>query len=147
MEEEINEQEYNYPQKTGNNDLLEQYDDYEEVPQDSISSIDTFVSLSNSAMDLVSQWKEAEILEKKMDTELQAYFAKLDNDITRLNINAPIVREQLEQINNKMDKMLDHLLAMDTDTDKQMEMKFRMLDSIDKYTDQISSLMAKILQS
>ena len=92
-------------------------------------------------------WKEAEILEKKMDTELQAYFAKLDNDITRLNINAPIVREQLEQINNKMDKMLDHLLAMDTDTDKQMEMKFRMLDSIDKYTDQISSLMAKILQS
>ena len=98
-------------------------------------------------MDLVSQWKEAEILEKRMDTELQAYFAKLDNDITRLNINAPIVREQLEQINNKMDKMLDHLLAMDTDTDKQMEMKFRMLDSIDKYTDQISSLMAKILQS
>ena len=98
-------------------------------------------------MDLVSQWKEAEILEKKMDTELQAYFAKLDNDITRLNINAPIVREQLEQINNKMDKMLDHLLAMDTDTDKHMEMKFRMLDSIDKYTDQISSLMAKILQS
>ncbi len=147
MEKEINEQEYNYPQKTGNNDLLEQYDNYEEVPQDSISSIDTFVSLSNSAMDLVSQWKEAEILEKKMDTELQAYFAKLDNDITRLNINAPIVREQLEQINNKMDKMLDHLLAMDTDTDKQMEMKFRMLDSIDKYTDQISSLMAKILQS
>ncbi len=147
MEKEINEQEYNYPQKTENNDLLEQYDNYEEVPQDSISSIDTFVSLSNSAMDLVSQWKEAEILEKKMDTELQAYFAKLDNDITRLNINAPIVREQLEQINNKMDKMLDHLLAMDTDTDKQMEMKFRMLDSIDKYTDQISSLMAKILQS
>ena len=147
MEKEINEQEYNYPQKTENNDLLEQYDNYEEVPQNSISSIDTFVSLSNSAMDLVSQWKEAEILEKKMDTELQAYFAKLDNDITRLNINAPIVREQLEQINNKMDKMLDHLLAMDTDTDKQMEMKFRMLDSIDKYTDQISSLMAKILQS
>ena len=147
MEKEINEQEYHYPQKTENNDLLEKYDNYEEVPQDSISSIDTFVSLSNSAMDLVSQWKEAEILEKKMDTELQAYFAKLDNDITRLNINAPIVREQLEQINNKMDKMLDHLLAMDTDTDKQMEMKFRMLDSIDKYTDQISSLMAKILQS
>ena len=147
MEEEINEQEYNYPQKTGNNDLLEQYDDYEEVPQDSISSIDTFVSLSNSAMDLVSQWKEAEILEKKMDTELQAYFAKLDNDITRLNINAPIVREQLEQINFFFFFFFDHLLAMDTDTDKQMEMKFRMLDSIDKYTDQISSLMAKILQS
>ena len=53
MEKEINEQEYHYPQKTENNDLLEQYDNYEEVPQDSISSIDTFVSLSNSAMDLV----------------------------------------------------------------------------------------------
>lgn len=44
-----------------------------------------------------------------------------------------------------MDKVLDKVLAMDANTEKEMDMKMKYMESLENFTDKIATMMVKLL--
>lgn len=81
----------------------------------------------------------------KMDVQFNAYVATLDAELERHKGNLPVVERQLNQINQMMDKVLDKVLSMDANTDKEMEMKMKYMETLQTFTDKIATMMIKLL--
>ena len=81
----------------------------------------------------------------KMDVQFNAYVATLDAELERHKGNLPVVERQLNQINQMMDKVLDKVLSMDANTDKEMDMKMKYMETLQTFTDKIATMMIKLL--
>jgi hypothetical protein len=55
------------------------------------------------------------------------------------------VEKQLDFVNDQMGKMLDHVLAMDAKTEKEIDLKMRLLETTENYLDKLSGMMLKLL--
>lgn len=80
-----------------------------------------------------------------MDVQFNAYVASLDAELERHKGNLPVVEKQLDKINQMMDKVLDKVLAMDANTEKEMDMKMKYMESLENFTDKIATMMVKLL--
>lgn len=80
-----------------------------------------------------------------LDVQFNTYCANLDFQLDKYKTSAPIVREQLNKINGMMDKILDTVLNLDTDDDQKLDFKLKLLDTLNNYSDKISTLMIKLL--
>lgn len=99
---------------------------------------DKIVSTVNSYVDLQRDMH-------KMDVQFNAYVATLDAELERHKGNLPVVERQLNQINQMMDKVLDKVLSMDANTDKEMDMKMKYMETLETFTDKIATMMIKLL--
>lgn len=99
---------------------------------------DKIVSTVNSYVDLQRDMH-------KMDVQFNAYVATLDAELERHKGNLPVVERQLNQINQMMDKVLDKVLSMDANTDKEMDMKMKYMETLQTFTDKIATMMIKLL--
>lgn len=99
---------------------------------------DKITSTVNSIVDLQRDMYQ-------MDIQFNAYVATLDAELERHKGNLPIVEKQLDKINQMMDKVLDKVLSMDANTEKEMDIKMKYMESLENFTDKIATMMIKLL--
>ena len=113
-----------------------------------VQTTECFNSLNELTGNLVSAANNYIDLQRdthKMDVQFNAYVATLDAELERHKGNLPVVERQLNQINQMMDKVLDKVLSMDANTDKEMDMKMKYMETLQTFTDKIATMMIKLL--
>lgn len=101
--------------------------------------------LGSKVVDITQSWTEMQVNMHKMDLQFNAFIAGLENNLERYKISAPIVNEQLNNIDRVMNRILDKVLEMDVKTKLDMDNKMRMMESLDTYIDKIATMMIKLL--
>lgn len=101
--------------------------------------------IANVVSDAALQWKQMDLQIAQMDKQLTAYLSTLAIDLEKYRERIPIVREQLNSISNRMDKILDKALLMDTTTDNEVAVKLKLMEMLDNYTDKLAAMMVKLL--
>lgn len=99
---------------------------------------DKITSTVNSVLDLQRDMH-------MMDVQFNAYVANLDAELERHKGNLPVVERQLNNMNQMMDKILDKVLSMEANTENEMEMKMRYMETLETFTDKIATMMIKLL--
>ena len=102
-------------------------------------------SIAGNICDTVTSWKTMDMKMHEMNVQLQAFIGKMDYELAKYRVNAPVVEKQLNFVNEQIAKILDAVLVMKADTEVEMQMKMRMLDSSEEYLDKLSSMMMKLL--
>lgn len=93
----------------------------------------------------VNTWVDLQRDIHLMDVQFNAYVATLDNNLEKYRISAPIVQAQLDNLNKMMDRILDKVLGMDAESEKEMDFKMKLMESLDSYTDKLATMMVKLL--
>lgn len=93
----------------------------------------------------VNTWVDLQRDIHLMDVQFNAYVATLDNNLEKYKISAPIVQAQLDNLNKMMDRILDKVLGMDAELEKEMDFKMKLMESLDSYTDKLATMMVKLL--
>lgn len=101
--------------------------------------------IGNKVVAISQSWADMQLDMHKLDLQFDAYIAGLNNNLERYRISAPIVNEQLNNVDRVMNRILDKVLEMDVKTSLDMENKTRMMDSLDSYIDKIATMMIKLL--
>lgn len=101
--------------------------------------------IGNKVVAISQSWADMQLEMHKLDLQFDAYIAGLNNNLERYRISAPIVNEQLNNVDRVMNRILDKVLEMDVKTSLDMENKTRMMDSLDSYIDKIATMMIKLL--
>lgn len=106
----------------------------------------------NVANSVVSKLSDARTTLADIDKEIRlmsfqfdSYIANLEFQLQKYQTTAPIVREQLNNIDRKMDKILDCVLDINTDDERKLDYKIKLLETLDNYSDKLSLMMAKLL--
>ncbi len=81
----------------------------------------------------------------QLDTQLTAFVAILENDLSKYNKRADIVKEQLNNISKRMDKMLDVVLEMDTDDEKKLDFKLKLLETLNNHSGDLGNMVMRLL--
>ena len=93
----------------------------------------------------VTTWKEIDMQMRNMDLQFNAYIAGLEAELTRYQMRLPMIEKQLDNLNGQMTKVLDCVIAMGTETDNEIQMKLRLLQTVEKYMDNMSAFAMKLL--
>lgn len=109
--------------------------------------VEKVMQSTDNILSVARDIKQMNVAMHQMDVNFNSFVAQLEYNLQKFQGNAPIVREQLNHINNRMDRLMDKIMEMDPKTDREYDEKLRMLDSLDNYSDKISSLMIKLLES
>lgn len=102
-------------------------------------------SIADSASNIAQTWADLQRDMHQMDLQFGAYIANLEVSLQKYEISAPIVSGQLDKIQEKMNKILDNVLEKNATTDMEMQMKMRLMDSVDGYVDKLATMMIKLL--
>ena len=101
--------------------------------------------ISGKIMDSVTSWKEMDLQMHQMDIQFGLFLTKVDYELSKYRERMPVVEKQLDFVNSQMSKMLDHVLVMDAKTEKEIDLKMRLLESTENYLDKLSGMMLKLL--
>ena len=101
--------------------------------------------ISGKIMDSVTSWKEMDLQMHQMDIQFGLFLTKVDYELSKYRDRIPVVEKQLDFVNSQMSKMLDHVLVMDAKTEKEIDLKMRLLESTENYLDKLSGMMLKLL--
>ena len=93
----------------------------------------------------VTTWKEIDMQMRNMDLQFNAYIAGLEAELTRYQMRLPMIEKQLDNLNGQMTKVLDCVIAMGTETDNEIQMKLRLLQTVENYMDNMSAFAMKLL--
>lgn len=101
--------------------------------------------ITGKIMDSVNSWKEMDFQMHQMDIQFNLFLTKVDFELSKYKERVPVVEKQLDFVNSQMGKMLDHVLAMDAKTEKEIDLKMRLLETTENYLDKLSGMMLKLL--
>ena len=101
--------------------------------------------ITGKIMDSVNSWKEMDFQMHQMDIQFNLFLTKVDFELSKYNERVPVVEKQLDFVNSQMGKMLDHVLAMDAKTEKEIDLKMRLLETTENYLDKLSGMILKLL--
>lgn len=113
-----------------------------------VTAQDVTENISNIANGLANaavSYKQIEHDMAVMDMQFNSYLAGLEFQLEKYQVSAPIVREQLNNLDHKMERILDTVLELDTDDDKKLDFKLKLLDTLNNYSDKLSMMMVKLL--
>lgn len=108
-------------------------------------TLDRVNDLISSGNDIVAIYADMELSIHKMDLQFNALFANLEADLKKYDMRAAIVKEQLNGISNRMDKMLDNALMLDTDSERMLDFKMKLLETINNHSADIATMVMKLL--
>lgn len=121
-----------------NNDN-EELETYENNPLDSLSKI------TNSICNAAVKWKELDHDMHKMDLMFQSYKKKFEFDLQCLRERKPIVEKQLLFVNEQFSKILDYAIGLKAESESEINLKIRIMNSVDNYLNNIAQMMAKLI--
>lgn len=101
--------------------------------------------ITGKIMDSMNSWKEMDFQMHQMDIQFNLFLTKVDFELSKYKERVPVVEKQLDFVNDQMGKMLDHVLAMDAKTEKEIDLKMRLLETTENYLDKLSGMMLKLL--
>lgn len=101
--------------------------------------------ITGKIMDSLNSWKEMDFQMHQMDIQFNLFLTKVDFELSKYKERVPVVEKQLDFVNDQMCKMLDHVLAMDAKTEKEIDLKMRLLETTENYLDKLSGMMLKLL--
>lgn len=101
--------------------------------------------ITGKIMDSVNSWKEMDFQMHQMDIQFNLFLTKVDFELSKYKERVPVVEKQLDFVNSQMGKMLDHVLAMDAKTEKEIDLKMRLLETTENYLDKLSGMILKLL--
>lgn len=101
--------------------------------------------ITGKIMDSMNSWKEMDFQMHQMDIQFNLFLTKVDFELSKYKERVPVVEKQLDFVNDQMGKMLNHVLAMDAKTEKEIDLKMRLLETTENYLDKLSGMMLKLL--
>ena len=110
-----------------------------------IDSFEAIQDITKNVCNAITSWKQIDYEMHKMDVTFNTFMAKLDFDLDRYKTSIPVVERQLSFVNDQISKILNHVLSMNAETEVEMQMKMRMLESSEKYLDKLSTMMMKLI--
>jgi hypothetical protein len=113
--------------------------------QDIQALTDRIGDITTKLCDSVTTWKQMDYQMHQMDIQFNLFMAKVDYDLTKYTNRLPIVEKQLDFVNSQMEKILNHALAMGTETEIEIDLKMKLLDQSEKYLDKLSSMMMQLM--
>ncbi|HPO63069.1 MAG TPA: hypothetical protein PK762_08305 [Candidatus Kapabacteria bacterium] len=98
-------------------------------------------------LDTVKTVKEIDFLMKQMDVSLEKYLIDSNISLEKFRTNAPIVEKQLDNISNRIDKILDKALTIDSKKCEMVDLELRtkLITQVRDWSDHISSLLMKLM--
>lgn len=102
-------------------------------------------NIAHGLADAAVSYKQIEHDIAVMDMQFGSYLAGLEFQLEKYQVSAPIVREQLNNLDHKMERILDTVLELDTDDDRKLDFKLKLLDTLNNYSDKLSMMMVKLL--
>ena len=93
----------------------------------------------------VVSWKEMDLQMHQVEAQLEFLSSQLIVNLEMYKTRAPIVGKQLDNVSRAMEKILDKVLDMDAVSEAEMNMKMKYMEMVDKYMNNLASMMAKLL--
>lgn len=112
------------------------------VINDSISTVNSF---TDKVHNIATLWADIEIEIHKLDLQFDGYIAKLHSDLEMYKAKMPILQKTFEDLSDKIDKILDRALDMEANTEIELKVKLKLLETLDKQTNQLTALIIKSL--
>ena len=114
-------------------------------PVDPNDFVGNIKDISTKVCDTIISWKEMDVQMHQLDVQFDTFIAKIDYELSMYRERIPVVEKQLNFVNDQMSKILDHVLTMDAETESEINMKMRLLDTSERYLDKLSGMMMKLL--
>ncbi|MCX7735977.1 MAG: hypothetical protein N2319_04630 [Candidatus Kapabacteria bacterium] len=98
-------------------------------------------------LDTVRAVKEIDLIMKQMDVNLEMYLKDSQISLEKFKTNAPILEKQLDNISNRIDKILDKALAIDSKNCEliDLELRSKLITQVRDWSDHLSSMMMKLM--
>lgn len=90
-------------------------------------------------------WKQIDKEMQEMSIHFETFAKGIDADLEKYKSRMPLIEKQLDAVNANMSKILDYVMAMDTTTEQQMDMKMRWMDKLDLFLNTMSQTMIKMM--
>ncbi len=101
----------------------------------------------NCTLDTVKAVKELDVILKQMDVSLEMFLKNSDVNLAKFQTNAGIVEKQLDRISDRIDKVLDNALSIDSKNCAivDLELKSKLISQVRDWSDHISSLLMRLM--
>ena len=109
--------------------------------------VDTVSTLWNCTLETYYAVKELDVLMKQMDCTLEMYLQDTTISLEKFKTSAPILEKQIDKISDRIDRILDKALTIDSKncdmTD--LELRTKLITQVRDWSDHISSLLMKLM--
>ncbi len=128
--------------------VRETINDYNNAMNTTLEVVNNVSTLFNCAMDTYKTVKEIDFLMKQMDVSLEKYLIDSNVSLEKFRTNAPIVEKQLDNISNRIDKILDKALTIDSKNCEMIDLELRtkLITQVRDWSDHISSLLMQLMR-
>ncbi len=109
--------------------------------------VDNVSVLWNCTLDTIKAVKELDVLMKQMDVNLEMYINDTNISLEKFKTSAPILEKQLDKISDRIDKVLDKALTIDSKTCEMVDLELRskLITQVRDWSDHVSSLLMKLM--
>ncbi len=126
--------------------LTEYTGDGDLVPQGpGADPIDTIKDITTHVCNSITTWKQIDAQMHTMDIQFNVFLTRMEHDLEKYKTSIPVVEKQLNFVNEQISKILDHVLTMNAETETEINMKMRMLETSENYLDRLSTMMMKLI--
>ncbi len=108
-------------------------------------SLNAIRSIADSVGSSLVAWKQIDKEMLAMNLDFERFLQGLNTDLDKYRARIPLVEKQLDAVNANLSKILDFVLAMDAESEKEMDVKMKMMDRIDSFMNMISTTMMGLL--
>jgi hypothetical protein len=106
---------------------------------------DNLIAITDKICSSITTWKEMDLQMRQMEMHFNTYMAGIEKELSIYKSRLPIVEKQLDNLNVQMSKVLDSVLAMGTETEAEISLKLRLLETVEKHLDNMSAFAMKLL--
>ncbi len=109
--------------------------------------VDTVSTIFECAMETRIAIKELDVVLKQMDLSVEKDINDSNISLEKFKTTAPILAKHLDDISNRMDKILDHVLLIDPKTCGEDDLKLRtkLIDMVNDNSNKISNLLLQLM--
>jgi hypothetical protein len=109
--------------------------------------VDTVSTLWNCTLETYYAVKELDVLMKQMDCTLEMYLQDTAISLEKFKTSAPILEKQIDKISDRIDRILDKALTIDSKNCEMVDLELRtkLITQVRDWSDHISSLLMKLM--
>jgi len=109
--------------------------------------VDNVTVLWNCTLDTVKAVKELDVIMKQMDITLDKYLQDTNVSLEKFKTSAPIIESQIDKISERIDKILDSALKIDSKNCDMIDLELRskLISQVRTWSDHISDMLMKLM--
>ncbi|MFA6090111.1 MAG: hypothetical protein WC755_09720 [Candidatus Woesearchaeota archaeon] len=109
--------------------------------------VDNVSVLWSCTLETIKAVKELDVLMKQMDITLEKYLHDTNISLEKFKTSAPILEKQIDNISNRIDRILDKALTIDSKSCEMVDLQLRsqLITQVRDWSEHISSLLMKLM--